>query len=266
MSTIDLKHAHGPGHDVDSGAPAYQRYKHQHHWRSQAEEFDGVKLGFWLFLATEVLLFGGIFCAYAIFRMMYPTAWAEGSGQLDWKWGAANTVVLLLSSYTIATSIFACQTGQFKRMRMNLLVTLICGLLFLVIKFTFEYTPKWSGYFFVLDPSLPHHEGALTGQTALGGLFKEVAGYGGKRPGMYFDHPFATDANMPLWWSVYYSGTSLHALHVIVGMILILRVYLKSLKMQYGPTYYTGVEIAGLYWHLVDLIWIFLFPLLYLIH
>ncbi len=257
MSTIESTQA-------SPGGPPFERYKHQHHWRSQTEEFDGVKLGFWLFLSTEVLLFGGIFCAYAIFRMIHPEAWKEGSSALDWRWGGLNTIVLLLSSYTIATAIFCVQTGKFARAKLNLLVTLACGLLFVAIKLLFEYTPKWSGWFFVLDPSLSHYPDS--GQTALGGLFHFVEGYGGKRPGLLFDYPFAVDPHVPMWWAVYYAGTSLHALHVIIGMILIFRAYLKLNKGDYGPSYYTGVEIAGLYWHLVDLIWIFLFPLLYLIH
>lgn len=213
--------------------PLWARYVPGHHWRNQAEEFDGVKLGFWLFLTTEVLLFAGIFCAYALFRALYPAAWAEGSASLDWRWGSLNTVVLLLSSFTIAFSIWCFQTNRQKLGQINLLITILCGGLFVAIKLMFEYIPKWSM---------------------------------GKRPGSLFAYPFATDPNMPLWWSVYYCGTALHALHVIIGMILIFRVYLKSRQGTYGPTYYTGVEIAGLYWHLVDLIWIFLFPLLYLIH
>ncbi len=230
MSTIDTrKDIADPG----SGKPLWSRYVPGHHWRNQAEEFDGLKLGFWLFLTTEVLLFAGIFCAYTLFRSMYPTAWAEGSSNLDWRWGGLNTVVLLISSYTMAASIYCFQVNKPSRARANLLFTLVCGALFVAIKLTFEYIPKWSL---------------------------------GKRPGNLFDYPFGQDPHLPLWWSVYYCGTSLHALHVIIGMILIGRVYLKSLKGTYGPTYYTGVEIAGLYWHLVDLIWIFLFPLLYLIH
>ncbi len=259
MSTLDTR----PNQPA-ANKPVWSRYVHGHHWRTAAEEFDGAKLGFWLFLTTEVLLFAGIFCAYALFRAMYPEAWAEGSGSLDWKWGALNTVVLLVSSYTMAASIYAFQTDQQKRAQINLLITLVAGFAFLAIKFLFEYTPKWSGYFFVLDPALSHYP--ESGKTALGGLFHFVEGYGGKRPGELFSYPFAESANMPLWWSVYYCGTSLHALHVIIGMILIARVYVKGVKGHYGPTYYTGVEIAGLYWHLVDLIWIFLFPLLYLIH
>ncbi len=230
MATIDT---HQSGGLQDANKPLWQRYVHGHHWRSQEEEFDAVKLGFWLFLATEVLLFAGIFCAYALFRAMYPTAWAEGSGSLDWRWGGLNTVVLLLSSYTMAAAIYAIQTNQQKRAQINLLVTIFAGAAFIAIKLFFEYIPKWSE---------------------------------GKRPGDLFDYPFAVDPNIPLWWSVYYCGTALHALHVIIGMILIARVWWLSRKGTYGPTYYTGVEIAGLYWHLVDLIWIFLFPLLYLIH
>ena len=232
MSTIDTKSGL-PADLTGEKKPLWSRYVHGHHWRSQSEEFDGLKLGFWLFLTTEVLLFAGIFCAYCLFRSMYPGAWAEGSTSLDWRFGGLNTVVLLASSYTMAAAIYCFQTNQQARGRLNLLITIISGAAFVAIKLVFEYYPKWSM---------------------------------GKRPGSLFDYPFATDPHLPLWWSVYYCGTALHALHVVIGMILIARVYVKSLKGQYGPTYYTGVEVAGLYWHLVDLIWIFLFPLLYLIH
>jgi cytochrome c oxidase subunit III len=245
----------------------WERYVHGHHWRSGAEEFDAIKFGFWLFLSTEVLLFGGIFCAYFIFRTLYPDAYHEGSSALDWRWGGLNTIILLVSSYTMAASIYCVQKAQFSRAKLNLVITLICGLLFLAIKILFEYTPKWSGYFFVLDPSLSHHAATIVeGKTAFGGLFQYVEGYGGKRPGSLFDYPFAQAANMPMWWSVYYCGTAIHALHVIIGMVLIARVLVRTSKGYYGPTHYTMVEITGLYWHLVDLIWIFLFPLLYLIH
>jgi cytochrome c oxidase subunit 3 len=231
MSTLDSKQAAELG--AGERKPLWARYQPGHHWRSAADEFDGCKTGFWLFLATEILLFAGIFCAYALFRLLYPNAWAEGSQTLDWTWGGLNTVVLLISSYTMAASIYCLQTNQQKRAQFNLLVTFFCGLAFLVIKFTFEYYPKWME---------------------------------GKRPGMLFDYPFATDPNMPLWWSVYYCGTSLHALHVIIGMVLIARVYFRARRGHYGPTHYTAAEFTGLYWHIVDLIWIFLFPLLYLIH
>ncbi|MBS0196360.1 MAG: cytochrome c oxidase subunit 3 [Planctomycetes bacterium] len=211
----------------------WQRYVHAGHFRTAAEEFDACKFGFWLFLSTEVLLFGGIFCAYFIFRTLYPGAWREGSHLLDWRFGGMNTAILLISSYTMAASIYCVQKAQFTRAKINLIITLLCGAAFIYIKLAFEYIPKWSV---------------------------------GKRPGSMFDYPFANDPHLPLWWSVYYCGTSIHAAHVIIGMILIARVLYRTHKGCYGPTHYTMVEVTGLYWHLVDLIWIFLFPLLYLIH
>jgi cytochrome c oxidase subunit 3 len=257
MTTIDARNS-------IADKPRWARYTPAHHWRSAAEEFDACKLGFWLFLSTEVLLFGGIFCAYVIFRTLYPAAWHEGSAALDWRWGGLNTIILLVSSYTMAASIYCIQTAQFKRAQLNLIITLICGALFVLIKMGFEYIPKWSGYFLFFDPALSHHTDS--GQTALGGLFHFVEAYGGKRPGSLFAYPFAVSPQMPMWWSVYYCGTAIHALHVIIGMVLIARVLYRTTKGCYGPTHYTMVEVTGLYWHLVDLIWIFLFPLLYLIH
>lgn len=232
MATIDSQRTE-PLPAGEESKPLWARYKHGHHYRNAAEEFDGVKLGFWLFLATEILLFAGIFVGYFIFRMMHPQAWANGSSYLDWRLGAANTVVLLLSSYTMAASIHYIQKNERAKAHLNLLLTIAAGAFFIIVKFAFEYYPKWTA---------------------------------GKAPGIFFNYPYSTDPYEPLWWTIYYCGTALHALHVIIGMILIFRVYLNSRKGMYGPTYYTGVEIAGLYWHLVDLIWIFLFPLLYLIH
>lgn len=247
--------------------PLWARYRHGHHWRSKDEEFDACKLGFWLFLTTEVLLFAGIFVAYAIFRAMHPAAWAEGSSYLDWKIGGANTVVLLVSSYTMAMSIYCFQTDRIKHGQRLLAITFFCGLAFLVIKLGFEYMPKWTGYFFMFDPALSHYKANIVESKAMyGGLIQFVEGYGGKAPGKFFAYPFASDPNMPLWWGVYYSGTAIHATHVVIGMAMIARAYFRSFKGHYGSGHYTYVEITGLYWHLVDLVWIFLFPLLYLIH
>lgn len=241
----------------------WENYQHEAHWRSAADEFDAAKLGMWLFLTTEVLLFAGIFCAYAMFRMLYPEAFAIGSGYLDVKFGLLNTVVLLISSFTVAMAVRCAQKNQQFWLRTNLYITLVCAGLFLLIKFLFEYTPKWSGYFFFLDPTLGHYE--KSGQTALWGMFHFVEGYGGKRPGAFFDYPFAQHYAEPLWWAVYYGGTAIHALHVVIGAGLLTWVLVRSYKGIYGPKNYTMVETSGLYWHLVDLVWIFLFPLLYLI-
>jgi len=205
-----------------------------HHWRSGDEEFDAAKLGMWLFLSTEILLFAGIFCGYAIFRVLYPEAWANGSHYLDWRFGAANTAVLLVSSFTAANSVRLAQLDKQFWLKINLIITIFCAILFLFIKLKFEYLVK-----------LP----------------------AGKAPGTFFSYPFAHDPHEPLWWSLYYIGTGLHAFHVIVGAVLFAVVLRRAMKFQaYGPTQYTLVENSALYWHIVDVIWIFLFPLLYLIH
>lgn len=228
MTTVDAISSAG-----DKGKPLYARYKHAPHYRSAVEEFDAVKIGMWLFLATEVLLFAGLFCAYAIFRMKYPEAWQHGSHHLDWRWGGLNTVVLLYSSYTIASAIRNAQLNQQAKLQLNLAITWVCALAFLVIKFTFEYGPKWAE---------------------------------GKRPGKLFDYPFAQHPMEQMWWSVYYCATGIHATHVAIGMALIAWLIWRARKHAFGPTHYTAVETVGLYWHIVDMIWIFLFPLLYLIH
>ena len=213
--------------------PYHERYKPADHFRSRDDEFDAVKFGVWLLLATEVLLFAGLFCAYAVFRMLYPEAFANGSHHLNWKLGAANTVILLLSSFTIATSIHNAQKGQIGWLKFNLAFTVLCGAAFLVIKGAFEYYPKLSA---------------------------------GKAPGIFFSYPFATDPYEPIWWGIYYCATGVHATHVFVGICLITWLFIRAHKGHFGPTHYNAVEGVGLYWHIVDVIWIFLFPLLYLIH
>jgi len=229
MATIDV----GKAGALEEPRPAWKDYKHQEHWRSNEDEFDGAKIGMWLFLTTEVLLFAGMFCAYAVYRMLYPEAFANGSHYLDWRFGAANTIILLVSSYTVAMSINNAQKNQQKWLRFNLFFTAMCGIAFLAIKFIFEYYPKWMA---------------------------------GKRPGEWFFYPFSTDPHEPIWWGVYYVSTGIHATHVLIGVGLLLWLWWRARKLHFGPTHYTSVEIVGLYWHIVDMVWIFLFPLLYLIH
>ncbi|MFG0243440.1 MAG: cytochrome c oxidase subunit 3 family protein [Phycisphaerales bacterium JB054] len=229
MSTIDTS--------IKAGAPdqpGWKRYKFAEHFRNAEDEFDACKLGFWLFLATEILLFSGLFCAYAMFRMKYPEAFAAGSHHLEVKYGGINTLVLLLSSFTVAMSIRCAQLNNQKWLRINLIITILCAFLFFFIKIAFEYIPKWSQ---------------------------------GIRPGILYSNPFAGHPQEPTWWSVYYGATGIHALHVLIGAALLIWCLVRSFRSnQYGPTHYTMLENAGLYWHLVDVIWIFLFPLLYLIH
>lgn len=228
MTTIDARQRL-----TGSADPPWKHHAHQPHWRSSEAEFDAAKFGMWLFLATEVLLFAGLFCAYAVFRMLHPEAWSNGSHYLDWRWGGLNTVILLVSSFTIAMSIHNAQKDQQGWVRVNLAITILCAIAFVWIKLQFEYIPKLSQ---------------------------------GKAPGMWFSYPFAENPYEPIWWSVYYVATGIHATHVLIGVGLIGWLLARAFKRHFGPTHYTALEIVGLYWHIVDMIWIFLFPLLYLIH
>jgi len=190
------------------------------HEEDPVEEYENFKLGMWIFLATEILLFGGIFAALFIFKFNYPDLFREGSQGLN-KWmGGANTLVLLCSSYTMAMAVDAAQRGKKGSLPKWLLFTGLFACGFLVIKY-FEYSEKF-------------HHGWLPGED--------------------------------LFFSVYFMATGLHLLHVLIGMSFIGLVFFRSLKGRYHEENFGGVEVCGLYWHLVDLIWIFLFPLLYLLN
>jgi len=217
----------------DDLVPRHERYKAAHHFRNGDHEFEASKMGVWLFLSTEILLFSGMFVAYAVLRLWYPEAFAHGSHLLDWRWGALNTLVLLYSSYTVAMAVRCAQVNDQKGLQRNLIITFVCGLAFLLIKFVFEYGPKYAD---------------------------------GKLPGMFYSYPGAVSEYEPLWWAVYWVATGIHASHVIIGMGLFAWVWLRARKGFYGPKHYTLVEGCGLYWHIVDIVWIFLFPMLYLIH
>lgn len=229
MATIDT-HQHAGAADQ---RPYHETYHAAHHFRDREHEFDAVKMGVWLFLATEILLFSGMFCAYAILRGLYPVAFQHGSHLLDWRWGLLNTVVLLISSYTVASAVRCAQVGNQVWLKRHIIITFICGVLFLAIKFIFEYFPKYQQ---------------------------------GKLPGMFYSYPYALSEYEPLWWGVYWGATGIHASHVIVGMGLFIWLYLRQKKGHFGPGHYNAVEGVGLYWHIVDIVWIFLFPLLYLVH
>ena len=241
MATIDLgKHGSGgTGHDhqVASGPdsrPYHERYQPGHHFRDRDHEFDSVKLGIWLFLATEILLFSGMFCAYAVLRMMHPEAFLSGSHHLDVVPGLINTIVLLMSSYWVAAAVRHAQTGNTKWLRINVALTFLAGLVFLIIKFVFEYYVKYQH---------------------------------GLLPGKFYSYAGADSTPYePLWWGVYWGATAIHASHVIIGMALFVWIFVRAGKGHFGPTHYNAVEGVGLYWHIVDIVWIFLFPMLYLIH
>ena len=206
-----------------------------HHFDSADAEYRASKLGLWVFLMTEILMFGGLFVGYIIYHQKMPETFAAGSKFLDWKLGSLNTVILIFSSLTMALSIYYAQIGKKAMVLYNLYITFFCGVGFMVVK-SIEYSHKI-------------HDGLLPGS-----LFHHAAEAGS-----------AGVAHLPIYFSFYFVMTGLHGSHVLVGMGLIAWLIVRAHKGHFGPQYYTPLECVGLFWHLVDLIWIYLFPLLYLI-
>lgn len=342
---VDLKPGHHPGHDH----PAHLA----HHWDSSVQQFEAGKLGMWLFLATEVLLFGGLFCAYAVWRGNHPELFKYGSQFLNTALGATNTAVLILSSLTMAWGVTAAQQNKQGLLKLMLILTLAGAATFLVIKY-FEYTHKfhegwYPGLKFYEAPSehsatfWGQHEGTHpttsqelrqqggvstpTGETPAhtpprGATETPVGGGAGAGSDGGFEietvsvtptlppdlppveatsiapakagprglaaepqliaepatlaadepeaivHPLkdpVRPANAHMFFNIYFMMTGLHGVHVLVGMIVITWLLIRTFKGHFGAEYFTPVDLGGLYWHVVDLIWIFLFPLFYLI-
>ena len=203
----------------------------QHHFDDLEQQLEASTLGMWLFLVTEVMFFGGMLAAYMLYRIWYPVAWAEGSNELNIYMGGINTAVLIFSSLTMAMAVRSAQTGNRKATMGFLVVTMLLGLTFLVIKF-FEYKEKFE----------LHH----------------VPG-----PNFQFEGPEAPQVQ--IFFSVYFALTGVHALHMVIGFCLLSTILWMTYRNRFSPEWYTPVEMAGLYWHFVDIVWIFLFPLLYLI-
>jgi cytochrome c oxidase subunit III len=201
-----------------------------HHFDTAEQEFDAAKIGMWAFLATEVLMFGGLFVAYIVFRIWYPEMFAEASSHLNWKLGALNTCFLIISSYTMANGIRMAQLNNRNASIINLSITVFLAGGFMIVKY-FEYMEKI-------------HHGYLPA-----GLF---TGEG-------------VHDTLHIFFSLYFIMTGIHGIHVVIGMGLIIWLIIRSIKKEFYSEFYTPIELVGLFWHVVDLIWIFLFPLLYLI-
>ena len=218
-------HADAHGH-VHAHHPA-----HQHHFETMEQQLEASTLGMWIFLVTEVMFFGGLFMAYLLYRVWYPVAWSEGSAELDIVLGGTNTAVLIGSSLTMAMAVRSAQTGFRRATVVYLLLTMALGLTFLVIKF-FEYKHKYD---------LGHIPG----------------------PNFHYEGPLASQVE--IFISLYFALTGLHALHMVIGFGIMSVILWMAVKGRFSPEWYTPVELAGLYWHFVDIVWIFLFPLLYLV-
>jgi cytochrome c oxidase subunit 3 len=260
--TMDPAHpeAHGDAH------PDFL----QHHFDTPAQQFAASKLGMWVFIATEILMFGGLFCGYAIWRALDPEIFDQSHHFLNKLLGATNTVVLLFSSLTAALAVRSAQLGKRNQTSIYLVITIACACIFLVIKY-FEYMHKI-------------HLGLLPGHC-----FGHPGFSGSIQNGHEVGTCLRVDANAPagtpewvravdeggkvqllppranMFFGVYFVMTGLHALHVVIGMSILTWVLVKNIRGGFSKEYFTPVDLGALYWHLVDLVWIYLFPLLYLV-
>lgn len=213
-------------HDHAAHHPALQ-----HQFESMEQQQESVTLGMWLFLVTEIMFFGGLFMAYLLYRVWYPAAWAEGSLELDILLGGVNTIVLIGSSVTMVFAVRSAQLGRSRAIVNWLLATMFLGGVFLVIK-GFEYAHKFD---------VGHVPG----------------------PNFHMEGPHARQ--IEIFLSLYFAMTGLHALHMVIGFGLLSVIAWMAHRKRFSPAWYSPVEMAGLYWHFVDIVWIFLFPLLYLV-
>jgi cytochrome c oxidase subunit III len=237
MSDVSLPlhhdgHPANDHHDEHSHAHHGHHRFHQHHFTSMEQQFDASKIGMWLFLATEILLFGGLFVGFGLMQAKHPEAFIAGHSHLDWKLGALNTIVLLVSSFTMVMAVWSAANNKQGLLKAHLAITIACACTFLVVKY-FEYSHKF-------------HDGLLPGE-----FFR-------------YQGPDLVP-NMAIYFSFYFMMTGLHGIHVTGGIAAIATLLYRSFQGDYNSEYYTPVDLVGLYWHLVDLIWIYLFPLLYLI-
>ena len=261
-----------------------------HHFDTPQQQFTSAKLGMWAFLLTEVLFFSGLFCAYAVYRRNYPEVFYDGHHFLNTTLGAINTVVLLFSSLTMALAVRCAQLNQRRGLITCLSITLACAGIFLCIKYN-EYKVKWEHHMVPGQAKIEaalgiegEHSGELApGQPAPRGFAPDEHGRQymeeklrhadeekGVRPPLS-PELYQAELNQRItmlgtFFGIYFCLTGLHAVHVICGIIAITWLLVRSIKRHFSEQYYDAVDCVGLYWHLVDLIWIYLFPLLYLIH
>ena len=273
-----------------------------HHFEDEDHQFDSGKLGIWAFLVTEILFFSGLFCAYVIYRAMHPEVFTFASNALDTTWGAINTGVLIFSSLTAAWAVRNAQLGQKTGLVINLAITILCAFVFMGIKYV-EYSHKFHLGLFPGDkyeakegaygdelkgvantvaftmPELEEsaeedvsHVAFSEGDTAQAeaaehadeahadGHHEELAPW--NNPNV----PETTKRKLKIFFGIYFCMTGLHGIHVLIGILVLGWLLTRAIRGHFTPTYYGPIDFAALYWHLVDLIWIYLFPLLYLIN
>jgi cytochrome c oxidase subunit 3 len=208
-----------------------------HQFEAPEQQQEAVGLGMWVFLITEIMFFGGLFAGYAVYRSLFPEAFIEGSHHLDIRLATLNTVVLIASSFTMALAVHAAQTGRRGALVAFLILTILLGATFLGVKVV-EYSEKYT-----------HH------LVPVRGFFQ-------------LERPIFEDVDpsrVQLFLGFYFTMTGLHALHMIIGVGVLIALVVQAWRGKFSPEYNAPVDMTGLYWHFVDIVWIFLFPLLYLI-
>jgi cytochrome c oxidase subunit 3 len=203
----------------------------RHHFSDMEQQREASSMGMWVFLITEIMFFGGMFCSYLVYRYEYYQAWLEGSRHMNFWIGTVNTAVLICSSLTMALAVQASQLGKRKLLVLLLLVTIGFGVVFMVLKGV-EYHEHW-----VLN----------------------------EFPGSHFHFEGQDPRHTEMFFVLYFTMTGFHALHVVIGIGLVGVIAYMAAKGRFSTAYHNPVENVGLYWHFVDLVWIYLYPLLYLI-
>jgi cytochrome c oxidase subunit III len=217
-----------------------------HHFENAEQQYESSTLGMWIFLVTEVMFFGGLFGAYGVYRANFPGEFIAGSKMMDIRLGAFNTVMLIASSLTMALAVRSGQLGLRKKVVSWLVATMFFGSIFLGVK-AFEYHNKWEEH---LVPGPNFHFN-----------LEEAKELGKEDPAF----PATVGPQVQILFSLYFAMTGMHAVHMIIGIGVLLWLTRQAAKGSYSAAYYTPIEVCGLYWHFVDIVWIFLFPLLYLI-
>jgi cytochrome c oxidase subunit 3 len=228
--------------------PPYQR----HHFETMGQQVDATSFAMWLFLLTEIMFFGGLFTAYLIYRNWYYQAFVQGSHQLDILWGTLNTGVLITSSFTMAMGVWCAETRRKGGLVLCLILTFILGLAFLGIK-TIEYGEKIEKHHV---PGFHYSVQSFVNPESDKEVFEK-----------YHDKALPLDVarHTEVYFSLYFAMTGMHALHMIIGIAILAFMIVRARAGAYTTGHITFVENFGLYWHFVDIVWIFLFPLLYLI-
>ncbi len=224
-------------------SPGVMEHHHpalQHHFADMEQQRQASSLGMWLFLATEIMFFGGMFCAYLIYRYWYFPDFAAASKSLDITLGAVNTAVLICSSLTVVMAVRAAQLGKRHEQVVYLALTLVLGLAFLGVK-AVEWRSKFTEHH--IPGASFHFEGEVP-----------------QHPEQPVDQRHAQ-----IFFSLYFAMTGMHALHMVIGVGIFTYLLYYAWRGRYTPGYHTPLENCGLYWHFVDIVWIYLFPLLYLI-